>query len=148
MEIKKILWPTDFSENSASALPYVESLTEKYETEIHLLYVIDDMAPNRPWYGDVQRASIDKLHEWEGKTARERLDKLCTDYLKGCPRYVTHIASGDPAQEILKFLENEKVDMVVMAKHGEKGHFRLGSVSERIVKNAPVPVVTIPIGSE
>ena len=40
MELKKILWPTDFSENSAHALPYVGSLTEKYQTEIHLLYVI------------------------------------------------------------------------------------------------------------
>ena len=148
MELKKILWPTDFSENSARALPYVESLTDKYQTEIHLLYVIDDMAPNRPWYGDTQRKSLDKLHEWEEKTARKRLDKICNDYLKGCPRYITHIASGDPAQEILKFLKKEKVDMVVMTKHGERGHFRLGSVSARIVKDAGVPVVTIPVGSD
>ena len=148
MEVKKILWPTDFSENSASAIPYVASLTEKYQTEIHLLYVIEDLAPHKPWYGELQRSHIDKLHEWEKKTAEERLDKICTSYLDGCPKYIKHIAIGDPAQEILKFIEKEKVDMVVMAKRGEKGHFRFGSVSEKIVKHAPVPVVTVPIGSD
>ena len=148
MEVKKILWPTDFSENSASALPYVGSLTEKYQTEIHLLYVIEDLTPHKPWYGELQRSHIDKLHEWEKKTAEERLDKICTKYLSGCPKYIKHISIGDPAQEILKFVEKEKMDMVVMAKRGEKGHFRFGSVSEKIVKNAPVPVVTIPIGSD
>jgi nucleotide-binding universal stress UspA family protein len=39
MEIKKILWPTDFSENAAMALPLVTSLTQKYGAEIHILYV-------------------------------------------------------------------------------------------------------------
>ena len=148
MEVKKILWPTDFSENSASALPYVGSLTEKYQTEIHLLYVIEDLVPHKPWYGELQRSHIDKLHEWEKEKAEERLDKICTKYLNGCPKYSKHIAIGDPAREILKFIEKEKVDMVVMAKRGEKGHFRFGSVSEKIVKNAPVAVVTIPIGSD
>jgi nucleotide-binding universal stress UspA family protein len=68
--------------------------------------------------------------------------------LNGCPRYIKHIAIGDPAQEILRFIEETEVDMVVMAKRGQKGHFRFGSVSEKVVKNAPVPVVTVPIGSD
>jgi nucleotide-binding universal stress UspA family protein len=35
--------------------------------------------------------------------------------------------------------------MVVLASHGRKGHFDFGSVAEKVVKNAPVPVVTVPI---
>jgi nucleotide-binding universal stress UspA family protein len=65
------------------------------------------------------------------------LIKICVD-----PK---HIAIGDPAQEILKLIEDEKVDMVVMASHGEKGHFRFGSVAEKVLKNSPIPVTTIPV---
>ena len=49
MEVKRILWPTDFSKNAAWALPYVTSLTEKYETEIHVLYVIEELVPHEPF---------------------------------------------------------------------------------------------------
>lgn len=52
MEIKKILWPTDFSANAEKALGYVTSLGEKYQMDVHVLYVIEDLAhQNEPWYG-------------------------------------------------------------------------------------------------
>ena len=87
---------------------------------------------------------LKKIHEWEDKKAKERLNQICNKYLKGCPLYVRHIAIGDPAQEILKPVEKEKVDMVVMATHGRKGHFPFGSVTEKVVKHSPVTVVTVP----
>ena len=148
MEVKKILWPTDFSKNAERALPYVTSLGEKYETEVHVLYVIQELAYHEPWYGEFDRSHIEKIHEWEEKKAQERLDEICEGYLKGCPLYIRHIAIGDPAQEILKLIDTEKVDMVVMASHGRRGHFDFGSVAEKVVRSSPVPVVTIPIGPE
>jgi nucleotide-binding universal stress UspA family protein len=148
MEVKKILWPTDFSGNAEKALPYVTSLTEKYQTEVHVLYVIEDLAYHHPWYGEFDRSHIDKIHEWEEKTAKKRLEQICSRHLEGCPMYVKHIAIGDPAEEILKFLNKEKVDMVVMATRGRKGQFDFGSVTERVLKNSPVPVVSIPITPE
>ncbi|MGD8229302.1 MAG: universal stress protein [Desulfobacteraceae bacterium] len=147
MEVKKILWPTDFSDNSQYALPYVASLGEKYETEVHVLYVIPELANHEPWYGEFDQSHIDKIHDWERKKAEERLNEICERYLDGCPLYVRHIAMGDPAEEILKLAEKEKVDMVVMASHGRKGRFHFGSVAEKVVKNAPVPTVTVPISS-
>ena len=144
MEFKKILWPTDFSGSAEKALPYVRSLTEKYNTEIHVLYVIEDIAHHKSWYGDFEQAHIDKILKWEEKTATERLEQVCASYLGGCPLYIKHIAVGDPAQEILKLVEKEKVDAVVMATRGAQGHFKFGSVAEKVVKNAPVPVITIP----
>ena len=144
MEFKKILWPTDFSGSAEKALPYVRSLTEKYNTEIHVLYVIEDIAHHKSWYGDFEQAHIDKILKWEEKTAAERLEQVCASYLEGCPLYIKHIAVGDPAQEILKLVEKEKVDAVVMATRGAQSHFKFGSVAEKVVKNAPVPVITIP----
>lgn len=145
MEKKKILWPTDFSENARQALPYVTSLGEKYQTEIHVLYVIEELGYHEPWYGEFKESHIDKIHEWEKTKAEERIDEICEKHLQGCPLYIKHISIGDPAQEILKLIQEEKMDMVVMASRGEKGHFQFGSVAEKIVKNSTIPVVTIPV---
>jgi nucleotide-binding universal stress UspA family protein len=147
MEVKKILWPTDFSDNSQQALPYVTSLGEKYQTEVHVLYVIPELANHEPWYGEFDQSHIDKIHDWERKKAEKRLNEICEKYLDGCRLYVRHIAMGDPAEEILKLAGKENVDMVVMASHGRKGHFHFGSVAEKVVKNAPVPTITVPISS-
>jgi nucleotide-binding universal stress UspA family protein len=91
---------------------------------------------------------VDKIHEWEKKTAEKRLNEVCESYLKGCPLYIRHISIGDPAQEILSLIEKEGIDMVVMATHGRRGHFDFGGVAEKVVKASPVPVVTIPMVAE
>ena len=145
MEVNKVLWPTDFSSSAQQALPYVTDITQKYQAEIHVLYVIEDIAHQKAWYGDFDKSHVDKLMEWANKSAEKRLGQICEKYLDGCPLYIKHIAIGDPAQEILKLIEEEKVDMVVMASNGEKGNFRFGSVTEKVLKNSPVPVTTVPI---
>jgi nucleotide-binding universal stress UspA family protein len=148
MEVKKVLWPTDFSSSAEKALPYVTDLTQKYGAEIHVLYVIEDIAHHEAWYGEFEKTHIDKLMEWADKSARKRLEQVCEKYLDSCPLYVKHIAVGDPAQEILNLINEEKVDLVVMASHGAQGNFRFGSVTEKVLKNSPVPVTTIPVEKE
>ncbi|MFZ7125980.1 MAG: universal stress protein [Desulfobacterales bacterium] len=143
MPVKKILWPTDFSGSAQNALTYVNSLTRKYDAEIHVLYVIEDLTVHK-WYGEFEDDHIEKILKWEEKTASKRLESLCQDYLKGCPRYIKHVAIGDPASEILALAEKENVDMIVMATRGAAGRFSFGSVTEKVVKHARVPVVTIP----
>jgi nucleotide-binding universal stress UspA family protein len=145
MEVKKILWPTDFSSVAEKALPHVKSLTEQYGAEIHVLYVIEDVAHHDGWYGAFEAKRVQELMEHAGKTATKRLGQICEKYLDGCPLYIKHVAVGDPAQEILKLIDAEKVDIVVMASHGEKGHFRFGSVTEKVLKNSAVPVTIIPV---
>ena len=148
LEVKKVLWPTDFSSSAQKALPYVTSLTMQYGAEIHVLYVIEDIAHHGSWYGEFDKDHIDKLMQWANKSAKRRIDQICDKYLEGCPLYIKHIAVGDPALEILKLINKEKVDLVVMASKGEKGLFRFGSVTEKVLKNSPVPVTTIPINQE
>ncbi len=145
MKIKKILWPTDFSSNAEKALPYVQSLTKQYSAQVHVLYVIQDIAHHKSWYGEFGENRIDELMEHSAKTAKKRLDQICEKYMGDCSFFEKHIAVGDPAQEILKFIKDKKIDQVVMATHGEKGHFQFGSVCEKIMKNSPVPVTAIPI---
>ena len=75
-----------------------------------MLYVIQELAYHESWYGEFDRSHIDKIHEWDKKTA----------------------------QEILKLIDREKLDMVVMASYGRRGHFHFGSVAEKVVKNPPL----------
>jgi nucleotide-binding universal stress UspA family protein len=145
MDVKKILWPTDFSRIAEKALPHVKSLTERYSAEIHVIYVIEDIAHHDGWYGAFEDKRVKELMEHANKTATMRLGQICKKYLDGCPLYIKHVAVGDPAMEILKLIEKEKVDIVVMASHGEKDQFRFGSVAEKVVKNSPVPVTIIPV---
>ena len=144
MEITKILWPTDFSAGAKNALEYVKSLTEKYGTEIHVLHVIEDIANHKGWYGSFDEAHIEKIMAQENKKAAERLEQICSRHLDGCPLYIRHVRVGDPAREILNLIDEEKVNLVVMSTKGDKGSFPFGSVSDKVVKNSPVPVVTIP----
>lgn len=146
-QFEKILWPTDFSISAQSALAYIESLATKYQAEIHVLHVVEDIAHHEGWYGDFDRGHVDKIVEWVEKTGRKRLDQICSKYLDECPLYIKHVRVGDPAEEILKLVKEENVDMVVMTTKGEKGLFPFGSVAEKVVKTASVPVVTIPVGS-
>lgn len=65
--------------------------------------------------------------------------------MQGCPNFQKKILFGDPAQEILRFIEAEIIGMVIMGTHGRKGleHVLFGSVAENVVKMSPVPVLTI-----
>ena len=145
MEIDRILWPTDFSENAAGALPYVTSLTEKYGAEIHILYVLKDYPEFGARYGEYDPDEFKKMRDWEKKTAESRLDKLCEQFLNACPLYIRHISVGEPANEILKLIKAEEIELVVMANRGNEGHFDFGSVAERVLKCSDVPVVMIPV---
>lgn len=145
MKIKKILWPTDFSSIAEKALPHVQALARQDGAEIHVQYVIEDIAHHEPWYGDFEKKHVEELMARAQESAQKRLEQICEKYLAGCPLYIKHIAVGDPAREILKLIHLEKVDLVVMASHGQKGNFRFGSVAEKVLKNSSVPVTIIPV---
>ena len=140
----KILWPNDLSKCSEGAIPYVKSFAQHYDAEVHVLYVMEDLARHDPWYGEFEQATIEKVRKWEEKKAQEKQEELCKKHFEDCKKFGKHIRVGDPAKEILNFIEAEKMDVVVMCRKGESGVFKMGSVAQRVVRHAPVPVVTVP----
>ena len=148
MEIKKILWPTDLSENAAKALPYVTSFSEKFQCEVHVLYVLKEYGEWGASYGDFRQSDYEKMQKWERETAEERLNEICEKFLDSCPLYIRHISVGDSAREILKLIERETIDMVIMASRGSESHFDFGSVADKIIKSTIIPVTLIPIHKE
>jgi len=143
VKIDKILFPSELREYSLKILPYVLSMSEKYSSTIYLLHVIDDISKWGGFY--IPHISLD-LYQKEAKEAAEKfMDKVCEQQMKGCPNFERRILSGDPAVEILKTINAETIDLVVMGTHGYKGleHAIFGSVARKVVKNSPVPVLTI-----
>jgi nucleotide-binding universal stress UspA family protein len=144
MKIERILYPTDFSENSAAALPCVTSMAEKYGAEIHILYVMKDYPAFGARYGDYDPEEVDKMQQMEQEMANRRLDEVCEKFLNACPLFFRHTAVGDPSKEILTLVQKEKIDIVIMANRGSESHFDFGSVAERVLKCTTVPVVMVP----
>lgn len=145
MDINKILWPTDFSENAAQALPLVTSLAEKYQAEIHILYVLKDYPAFGASYGQYDPDDYQKMKDWEKQFAESRLEEICEKFLNTCPLYIRHISVGEPTNEILKLVKAEDIDIVIMASRGSESHFDFGSVADRVIKCTHKPTVIIPV---
>ena len=143
VKIERILFPTELREYSLKILPFVISMSEKYNSTIYLLHVIEDFLKWGGFY--IPHISLDLYQKEAMETAGKLMDKVCRQQMQGCPDFERRICSGDPAAEILKTIESEDIDLVVMGTHGYKGleHAIFGSVAEKVVKNSAVPVLTI-----
>ena len=55
------------------------------------------------------------------------------------------VVAGDASEEILNYIEEHQIDLVIMGTHGRKGMDKIifGSVAERVVKTSPVPVMVV-----
>jgi nucleotide-binding universal stress UspA family protein len=147
MEIKKILWPTDLSRNSASALGLVKDLSRQFGAEVHLLYVAEDVKRFDHIYGEANPKFLEEFQEKEDRRAREWMERACQEQLEGCPAFFQHIVRGDPARRILEQAGETGADLIVMATfgHGRGGDEPafFGSVVNKVVKHAAVPVLTV-----
>ena len=140
LEIKKILFPCDLTKNSLKIVPYVLSLADKFDSLIYLLHVIHDFSK---WGLPYIPFAIEQNELFQ--EAEKALDKVCEKHFQDCSDFQRRTVSGDPATEILKTIESEGIDLVIMGTHGRKGleHTIFGSVAENIVKRSPVPVLVI-----
>jgi len=143
IEIKKILFPCDLTEHTSKILPYVLSVSEKYNSMIYMLHVVDDISK---WCNvDVPHISANLFLKEVFDCTEQAMDRLCEEQLQGCSNIQRKIATGYPATEILKAIESEQIDLVIMGTHGRKGleHIIFGSVAEHVIKKSPVPVLII-----
>jgi len=136
---QKILCPIDPNDEMATSLDVACSLVEGPDTLVCLLYVIPVVLVGALAPG------LDPLPISESE-ARAALEKIAREHLAGKVRYEIYTQiGGEPANAILKAVEELGVDSVVMPTHGRKGIGRLilGSVAERVVRESPRPVLTV-----
>ncbi len=135
-----ILCPIDFERDSLDALELATRLAKQNSATVCLLTVIGIPPAAATALPPVP---IFPNPEFEAETLR-RLESIAQKKLAGVSHEV-FVASGNAADEILNRAAKRKVDLIVMGTHGRIGvkHFLLGSVAERIVRESPVPVLTI-----
>jgi nucleotide-binding universal stress UspA family protein len=143
MEIKKILFATDFSEGSKNALPYAVDLAGRYGAKLYFVHVIYDVAATTGWY--VPHTSFDEIYLDMEKSAKAELAKTFIEEMRGVVDIEHIVIKGIPYEEIAKFSETNKVDLIVLATHGRTGLDRLlfGSTAEQVVRYAPCPVLSV-----
>lgn len=124
VNIREILFATDFSPHSDHAFRAALALAEHFGAKLHLLHVVP--------------------HPREQEAALARLNAFAQKKVGGgdC---TTRIVVGSPAREIVRYAEQAKVDLIVMGTHGRTGlaHLLMGSVAELVVRTAPCQVLTI-----
>ena len=139
---EKILFPVDLSKASALIAPYVEEMADKFQAQVHLLFVARGMMNYQDVY--VPIPNIDNFGQEIIKGGQKKLAEFMETTFKD--RKVVHkILVGDPAEEIVNYALSEKVDLIIMGTHGRKGINQIvfGSVANYVVKNVSVPVLTV-----
>ncbi len=142
--IRKILAPTDFSPHAETAVRYACGLAERLGSELHLLHVLSEIVPAGP---DPMFTPV-MPPEYYRESEEQSLETLghALDTSWGQPPIVrTAVVWSSSVEGIVDYARDHAVDLVVIATHGRTGlsHVLLGSVAERIVREAPCPVLTI-----
>ena len=141
VDVKNILFATDFSEASEAALPYVAAMSLRYGSFVHLVHVLPEVTFLRP--GAPDPAVIGTIYEDAHSNAQEKMQKAAKR-LKGFS-FKTHIRHGNIAQVISQFVRESEIDVLVAGTHGRTGLGKLvmGSVAEEILREANCPVLTV-----
>ena len=142
-EFKRILFPVDLSESSAKIVPYVQTVAKKFDSEIHILFVARILDYFTGIY--VPAPSITTMEKDIIDGAEKRLYEFMDEHFRAFPNTKTAVVAGDASEEIIKYIEDRHIDLVIMGTHGRKGLDKVifGSVAERVVKTAPVPVMVV-----
>jgi nucleotide-binding universal stress UspA family protein len=142
ISLRRILVPTDFSSSSKSALRFAAELASRFESELHVLHVIESaVIPD-----SIARFAARKPIE-ERRTPAAA--SFAGDVLESGPmagrEVVSAAVEGVAAQEIVRYAGEHGIDLIVLGSHGNTGlaHILLGSIAEAVVRTAPCPVLTV-----
>jgi nucleotide-binding universal stress UspA family protein len=147
LEIRTILYPTDFSEASARAYGYAESLAGHYGAKLYVIHVAQPPTATYPDYAftGVLSGVLRDLRGYAEKQLAGFMDgRVCHGAEHGIRSECT-VLEGSITTEILQFAEKNAIDLIVMGTHGLEGADRrtLGSVTEKVLRKASCPVLAI-----
>jgi len=141
-----VLLPLDGSKAAEAALPITESIANKIKVRVSLIRAVSPLVDQ--YAGPPEGYVVD----YTGKVM-QALEEEATDYLKQTAKLFeekgilvsTTMIMGSPATEILKYIEKQKVDLVIMSTHGRAGFGRwiLGSVENKILHSVEIPLLIV-----
>lgn len=139
---KAICCAVDFAEASRVAMEHAVELARRFQAELTLVHAL----ASPPQAASDVLVSSRGLAAVEAEKAQEMLARWRADAERRAGRSVrSRMLSGDPVAEILRHAREERCDLLVVGTHGRSGiaRFVLGSVAERIARQAPCPVLVV-----
>jgi nucleotide-binding universal stress UspA family protein len=139
--LKKVLWATDFSEESKTALAYAEQVARSFGSHLTALHVVPDFAPV------LYESHPDAQAELTGKIdlakveAQKKLEKMSDAQKVKFDKIL--IRQGSPAPVVVEAATEEKADLVVIGRKGYSDHDKtlIGGVAHQILRSSPIPVL-------
>ncbi|MFC6977208.1 universal stress protein [Halomicroarcula sp. GCM10025709] len=162
-----ILFPTDGSDGADAALEHAVDHARQYDATLHVLFVADTDAVHSGMVGEehdgvAQSEMVGEEHEQEqpsGLVNEEHEDAVTAhaeqvvsdtaDAIDDDVAVETAVWSGNPFKRILDYSDESDADLIVMGTHGRTGvdRYLLGSVTEKVVRAADAPVLTVRLGN-
>jgi len=153
--IKKILVAVDFSENSGKLIQEAIYFAKKCDATIVIVFVLENFIEGREFYfpyilllekeeEELKRMPLHDLESLMRQRAEEEMASLIKTNMTPDIACKTILLSGEAAEEITKYAEQEAIDLILMGTHGYKGfnEFILGSEAHEVIRNAPCLVMT------
>lgn len=135
-----IIVPIDFLTHTDKVAAYALNMAKKLNATLHFLHVVEEVNI----YGDYMGPTIKHFVPQMMELSQEKMDNLVTKNNTSETPCQGKVLNGDVVEGICAYAEKNKADMIIIGTHGRKGLEKmwLGSVAERVVKNAPCPTLT------
>ena len=143
IKLKRVLVPTDFSDSAKHAFTYGVSFAREYKAELVLLHVVENLTVG--YASDLFPVPMAEVFQEISGYAKTELAKLAEEAKQKGVAVTELVAQGKPSAEIIRYAADNGVDMIVLGTHG-KGMLDqalFGSTTERVVRRAPCPVLTV-----
>lgn len=144
----RVLVPLDGSPFAERVLPLATALAEQAAGELRLLAVHVELAPHSA--PPAAATMIADANRQARKSLTAYLDEISATLRRSGARAETEVRAGIPDVEIIDFAEKAGCELIAMATHGRSGFRRawLGSVADRVVRSATIPVLLVPVRTE
>ena len=138
-----VLIPTDGSQEMAAVVDQAIELAELCGADVHVLHVVDERA-----YHSVPEDARDTVREALQADGDSFTKSVAERAMAAGLDVVRELRWGDPSAAIIAYAVENDVDVIVMGTHGRTGYerFLLGSVAEKVVRIAPLPILTVAVG--
>jgi nucleotide-binding universal stress UspA family protein len=145
MQIRSILFPTDFSECGNYALSYAASLARKFGAAIICVHVIEQIVPTVGYTGMTEPLPLADITDQLEDSAERELPKIAECEECAGLEVDELIVHGDAAAEIVRVAKERNVDLILISSHGRTGLGRIlfGSTAEAVVRHASCPVLVV-----
>jgi universal stress protein A len=145
LRVKRVLWPTDFSDLSKHAARYARAFRDEFGSELHVINVLTAPLPVEMSLTMPAELPVAVPEPELIEASKEALRRVIAEQLDGDENVRYEAFFGSPWSGVCEYARQNAIELIVVTTHGRTGlqHAVIGSTAERIVQHAPCPVMVV-----